>query len=185
MPTRHILGFLLIVVTQAKPSIHYIVSTPSFLIGASFNVMACHGPSRVTLQNNKTKRARNLQCCNTLHQRREVPKPTLARLTSLAAPRVIRQAFTYIMRTCANASREVVVTAPCRVRMRACIARGGCNRPVSRACAPASPQAVVTACPVNAHGLCPDHMQRLLVQSQPRASGIFILSRCSWIGVNT
>jgi len=36
--------------------------------------------------------------------------------------------------------------------LRACIARGGCNRPVSRACAPASHEAVVTApCPVNTH----------------------------------
>ena len=159
-------------VTQAKPSIHYIVSTPSVLLGASFNVRACRGPCRVTLQNNKIKRARNLQCCNTLHQRREVPKPTLARLTSLTAPRVIRQAFTYIMRTCAPA----------------CIARGGCNRPVSRACAPASPEAVVTACPLNAHmGFCPDDRDCLLrAQSRPNACGIFILSqRCSWIGVNT
>ena len=55
------------------------------------------------------------QCAKTLHQPREVLKPTLARLTPLAAPRAITHAFTYIMRTCAPASHEAVVTAPCPV----------------------------------------------------------------------
>ena len=134
----HLRFFVVIIGNPSKTKHSLMISMPFWLARTynvakttrqSFNVMACHGPWRVTLQNSKIKRARNLQCCKTLHQRREVPKPiTLARLKSLAAPRVITEAFTYIMRTCANASRESVVTAPCLVRMRACRARGGCNR---------------------------------------------------------